>query len=160
MLPLGGRGTRLTLPRLLPPCLDAHTLPTPAPTAWRGAESPRFLRTRVHSRSVAMKRVQWSIVVSVSSSSVRSPGLTWRGGSLRRRVERRRVLATAAAGRRRRDVHSHGISRHVVTCGATPRLCRERDEARRGPQTAARQAGACAWRAVRGIARAMHRNHH
>lgn len=157
VLPLGGRGTRLPLPRLLPPCLEAHALPTPAPNnAWLGAEPP-FLRTQVHSRSAAIQRVQWSIVVSLSSSSYARPVSRGRGGRLQT-VERRRVHAAAAAGRHRRDVHSHANIRHAVACGGAPWLRRER--ARRRPQTAARQAGACACGAVRvNIARAMHRTH-
>ena len=71
-------------------------------------------------------------------------------------MERRLVHAAAAAGRHRRDVHSHANIRHMLACGGAPWLRRER--ARRRPQTAARQAGACACGAVRvNIARAIHR---
>ena len=71
-------------------------------------------------------------------------------------MERRLVHAAAAAGRHRRDVRSHANIRHVLSCGGAPWLRRER--ARRRPQTAARQAGACACGAVRvNIARAIHR---
>ena len=95
VLPLGGRGTRLPLPRLLPPCLEAHALPTPAPNnAWLGAEPP-FLRTQVHSRSAAIQRVQWSIVVSLSSSSYARPVSRGRGGRLQ--------TGGATAGARRRS---------------------------------------------------------